>query len=191
MTAQRRPDDCESLAALHRTEGTPPGRDPASWAKGDGADFVAHIERTRGIGLDFASAEVWGHWQIAMAYAQWLSPRLAIEQQRLFVEAVKTPVWSAIALGRALGYGTEGRAILALCRGPWRDELGSNAFDGQDGDLWLSEAGFYLVLLLCRKPAGRRMRDAFASNPKEIPSIIDEVIRAIEQGCILFGGRCP
>lgn len=108
------------------------------------------------------------------------------------MSAVDGPAWLAVDVGRALGYGDDGKALLSLCRGPWRDELQPDGYDDKGPAPVLSERGLYAILLLCEKPAGRRFRRAIVDRKlSDVPVILDDVIRAVEEGRILFGGRCP
>jgi hypothetical protein len=75
-------DEMLSLTDMWRAAGSDDARRPANWTRKDGADFIEHMkavlnvphghiisaQRGRGVG------ETWAHWQIALAYAKYLSP---------------------------------------------------------------------------------------------------------------------
>lgn len=73
-----------SLTDMWKAGGSPPNKRPTEWVRYAGAEFVefigenlkvgnAHVEAIRVVRGGNAAA-TWAHWQIAMAYAKYLSP---------------------------------------------------------------------------------------------------------------------
>lgn len=74
-------DDMVSLTELWRAAGGDPNKRPADWARKEGATFIEFI----GNKLNTPTGHIieaerehdggtWAHWQIGMAYAEYLSP---------------------------------------------------------------------------------------------------------------------
>jgi hypothetical protein len=76
-------DEMLCLTDMWRAEGAPHGKRPAEWLRQDQAkQFVEFIADSLGVGLDHITkatkgrgSATYGHWQIAMAYAKYLSHR--------------------------------------------------------------------------------------------------------------------
>lgn len=73
------------MTDLWRASGAPKDKRPAEWLRYEGAAFVdflrasldvghAHIAKTSRKGGLGGGGDTWGHWQLALAFAQWLSP---------------------------------------------------------------------------------------------------------------------
>jgi hypothetical protein len=94
-----------SLTAIWIAAGRPQNGTPAMWLRSDKAkEFVAELESKSKVqkrtllqtvrGGDAGKAGTWGHWQIALAYASWLSPRVHQDVQegyRQWKEEEKSP----------------------------------------------------------------------------------------------------
>lgn len=70
-----------SLTDMWRAVGEPDDKNPRSWKKTEGSEFIAHIATELGRPeedilktLNGRNGGVWAHWQIALAYAKYLDP---------------------------------------------------------------------------------------------------------------------
>src|SRR5215203_3609283 len=85
-----------NLTFLWNAEGRPENRDPRQWARKSGEDFIAHmaLKLNVPIGHIIQTARgrrgfTKGHWQIALAYAKYLSPQLHELVNEVFKERVE------------------------------------------------------------------------------------------------------
>lgn len=70
-----------SLTDMWRAAGSPPDKRPAEWKRHEGAPFVEAVAQTLNMGMTHiwraergAGGATFSHWQIALAYAKYLSP---------------------------------------------------------------------------------------------------------------------
>lgn len=79
-------DDFVSLTDMWKAEGSPENKRPIDWSRGPvGSEFVAFIGENLKVGKSHVEcfrvvrggndAGTWAHWQIALAYAKYLSPK--------------------------------------------------------------------------------------------------------------------
>ncbi len=79
----RRDGELWCMTDLWRSAGAPHNKRPAQWLRKEGAAFVdflrvsldvplGHIKKTSKKGG--GGGDTWGHWQLALSYAQWISP---------------------------------------------------------------------------------------------------------------------
>lgn len=71
------------MTDLWRAGGAATNKRPAEWLRKDGASFVAFLQVSLDVALSHikktskkggGGGETWGHWQLALSYAQWISP---------------------------------------------------------------------------------------------------------------------
>lgn len=98
-----------SLTDMWRAQGSPEHRDPYQWTRKAGKEFIASLEAAhkgpkkpfmktrRGKGV----AGTWAHWQIALAYAEYLSPEFHRHVNEAFVQYRLEEVNPEIKLDRA------------------------------------------------------------------------------------------
>jgi hypothetical protein len=70
-----------SLTDMWVASGSDEAKRPANWRRKEGADFIAHVAEVLNVpeghiirGSRGKGGATWAHWQIAMAYAKYLSP---------------------------------------------------------------------------------------------------------------------
>lgn len=84
-TIVRRDGDFFSLTDMWRAEGSPEHKRPVDWSRFEGASFIEFIgDSLKVSGAHFDCIRTlrggnnpgtWGHWQVALAYAKYLSPK--------------------------------------------------------------------------------------------------------------------
>lgn len=91
-----------NLTDMWRAAGSPENKDPAQWRRYDGKEFIEYMGGVSNMGKSHVwktkrgqhSGGTWAHWQIALAYAKYLSHefhRLANEAFREWVEEKSDP----------------------------------------------------------------------------------------------------
>jgi hypothetical protein len=100
-----------NLHGLWKILGAPAGKDPARWLAGDGREFSEHIIAHVGLGdrdkvIRTVDGEIGAHWQLAMAYVQFVDPLIMVMAMDVVAEErpqVKKAGWIAnrLSKGRA------------------------------------------------------------------------------------------
>lgn len=87
-------DGMVNLTDLHRIAGSPANRDPRQWSRKEGADFVSFVRENLNVpekhiyrGERGRGGATYAHWQIALAYAKYLSPELHAEVNETYRQA--------------------------------------------------------------------------------------------------------
>jgi len=113
-----------NLTLLWNAEGRPENRDPRNWARGKaGSRFIEHIAKKLNVSKNHILQTARGkggfskaHWQVALAYAKYLSPQLHELVNEVFKERVEEETNPELAYYR----GRE-RAVRGYRRRGWSD----------------------------------------------------------------------
>lgn len=98
-----------SLTDMWKAQGSPANQDPPQWARYAGASFVASLAKSLNVGKSHVIkskrgkgvAGTWAHWQVALAYAKYLSPEFHRYVNEAFVQQRLEEVNPEIKLDRA------------------------------------------------------------------------------------------
>jgi hypothetical protein len=131
-TTIRQRDEMISLTDLWRAAGATEAKRPANWARKEGAEFISymaaalnvpegHIQAQRG-GSGAGRGATYAHWQIALAYAKYLSPEFHAGCNVVIRERMQGRPAPSLAsdvlelIRRADGVGRANRHELAVVR---------------------------------------------------------------------------
>ncbi len=119
-----------SLTDMWRAAGEDPSKRPYEWARKEGADFIAHMEAVLNTPQERIlsasrgrSGATYAHWQIALAYAKYLSPEFhaacnVIVRERMEGRHVAGLAPDLVeAIRRADGVGRANRHELSVLKG--------------------------------------------------------------------------
>ncbi|MBA2685297.1 MAG: KilA-N domain-containing protein [Gemmatimonadaceae bacterium] len=129
----RRDGEMWCMTDLWRAAGASKGKRPAEWLRYEGTSFVeflrvsldmglAHLVKTQRIAGASPGGDTWSHWQLALAYAQWLSPEF---------HARVNDVYRAYMAGQLVSRGDESTRLILRIKAldskdyesAWDDEL--------------------------------------------------------------------
>ena len=74
-------EDYICLTDMWKAAGSIPNREPYNWVRKEGSEFVAHVQQDTNLPAEQVlyaergrGGGTWAHWQVGIAYAQYLSP---------------------------------------------------------------------------------------------------------------------
>ncbi len=101
-----------NLTDMWRGQGSPQNKDPRQWRRKEGLGFIAHIAESLGVpvghtvkatsGGKGGGGETYGHWQVALAYAKYLSHEFHEHVNRAYLEHYREECDPALKMHRAV-----------------------------------------------------------------------------------------